>query len=143
MGGLMQPVERDVSDLDPLTKIHILLNLDYAKYFLSTPSLYEILASFCPPETGGKCDLRKDAKRPGTIPLSAMSKGNTMVNLFERFMFNFFPALGKRLSDTNRININFWPSIKKLFQGLNIDVSLNKHFLSLWKTILIKRSSYI
>jgi len=76
--GLMQPVERDVSDMDPLTKIHILLNLDYSKYFLSTPSLYEILASLCPPETNGKCDLRKDTKRPGTILLSAMSKGNTM-----------------------------------------------------------------
>ena len=68
-----------MSDMDPLTKIHILLNIDYAKYFLSSASVYEILASLCPPNSDGRCDLRKDAKRPGTILISAMSKGNTMV----------------------------------------------------------------
>ena len=76
--GIVQPLDRDISDLDAASKFHIIAHVDYIRYYLAGVMQFQLLKSLCP--TGQiNCDLRA-VQKVGQYLHPAMMMGKSEVS---------------------------------------------------------------
>jgi len=77
--GIIQPLDRDISDLDAASKFHVIAHVDYIRYYIAGILQFQLLKALCP--TGQiNCDLRA-VQRVGQYLHPAMMMGKSEVLL--------------------------------------------------------------